>query len=285
MFRLDPHPPSQSPARLLRPWAVLERLRPAKLVAFHLRLREYERLSLGLNLLQHHFPAALVDYDDLSGKGWWECLAHLANLVEEAGWFEINWPVLNEAWSYWMNEPDEEQGDHLAVFLHYLPVVLYGFTDGESLFEFPPIELLHTLLARCEIQAVSSQLLVETELYDNLEQWDETDRDSAWKLLEQIEADPGRYAEPVRWLPELARWACHRTGNVMLDQHFDPYGDGPWLTWRESDLLQIKTAWRRARPVIDVFHRLMHWYETDTSNLMKLADFLMNGGNCNELDW
>ena len=71
----------------------------------------------------------------------------------------------------------------------------------------------------------------------------------------------------------------------MLDQVFDPYHDGPWFTWRESDLLQIKTAWRRARPVIDVFHRLMHWYETDTSNLMKLADFLMNGGNCNELDW
>ena len=153
MFRLDPHPPSQSPARLLRPWAVLERLRPAKLAAFHLRLREYERLSLGLNLIQHHFPPALVEYDDLSGKGWWEILAHLANLVEEAEWFEINWPVLNEAWSHWMNDPEEEQGDHLAVFLHYLPVVLYGFTDGESLFEFPPMELLHTLLVQDSYEA------------------------------------------------------------------------------------------------------------------------------------
>jgi hypothetical protein len=248
-------------------------------------LGEYERLRLGLNLIHHHFPAALADYADLSGKSWWETLAHLANLVEEAQWFEINWPVLNEAWSYWMSEPEEERGDHLAVFLHYLPVVLYGFTDTESLFEFPPMELLHALLARCEIHAVSAHLLVETALYDNLETWDERDRDSAWKVLEQIEVAPGRYPEPVRWLPELARWACHRTGNVMLDQHFDPCHDGPWFTWRENDLRQIKTAWRRAKPVIDVFQRLMRWYETDPGRLMKLADFIMNGGNCHELDW
>ena len=48
MFGIDTYSPSQSPARLLKPWAVLERLRPAKLAAFHLRLRDYERLSLGL---------------------------------------------------------------------------------------------------------------------------------------------------------------------------------------------------------------------------------------------
>ena len=60
MFGIDAHPPSQSPTRLLRPWAVLERLRPAKLVAFHLRLREYERLGLGLNLIQKHFPGTLA---------------------------------------------------------------------------------------------------------------------------------------------------------------------------------------------------------------------------------
>jgi hypothetical protein len=184
-----------------------------------------------------------------------------------------------------MNDPEEEQGDHLAVFLHYLPVTLYGFTDGETLFEFPPMELLHALLANCEIHAVSSQLLIESEIYDNLEQWDEQNRTSAWQRLEQIEADPGRYPEPVRWLPELARWACHRTGNFMLDQQFDPYHNGPWLTWRENDLLQVQTAWRRAKPVIEVFHRLMQWYEADSANLLKLADFLMQGGNCEQLDW
>ena len=90
MLTVNPHTPSQSPARLLIPWVLLERLRPVQLVAFQLRLREYERLSLGLRLIQQYFPAALVEYDDLSSQGWWELLAHLANLVEEAEWFEIN---------------------------------------------------------------------------------------------------------------------------------------------------------------------------------------------------
>ncbi len=292
MFTIDTCAAPQSspgllsqPHRCLKPWALLERLRPVTLAAFQIRLREYERLGLGLGLIQQHFPADLGDYDDLSSQGWWEVLAHLSNLVEQAEWFEINWPVLNEAWAYWMNDPEEEQGDHLAVFLHYLPVTLYGFTDTESLFEFLPMELLHTLLAECELHAVSSQLLIEIEIYDNLEHWTEQDRAAAWALLGRVEADPGRYPEPVRWLPELARWACHRTGNVILDQHFNPYQSGPWFTWRENDLLQIKTAWRRARPVINVFHRLMQWYEQDSTNLLKLANFIMQGGSCEQLDW
>jgi len=268
----------------LRPWALLERLRPVKLEALTHQLRGYERLNLALRLIQQHFPAALADYADLSSTGWWEVLAHLANLVEEQSWFEVNWPVLNEAWAYWMQDPDEEQGDHLAVFLHYIPVTLYGFTDDETLFEFPPMELLHTLLADCDIGAVSSQLLIDAEIYDNLDSWRQQDREAIWQLLHGIEADPGRYPEPVRWLPELARWACHRTGNVMLDRHVDPYQAGPWFSWHH-DLDEIRHAWRRAQPVIQVFQRLMNWYEHDSSNLAKLANFMMNGGNTDELDW
>jgi hypothetical protein len=237
MPQVDPHRSTLHPAGLLadptgllKPRAWLGRLRPVALTAFQHRLRQYERLDLGLRLIEQHFPAALADYADLADTGWWTVLAHLVNLVEEADWFQINWPVLNESWSYWMNDPEQERGEHLAVFLHYLPVTLYGFTDSESLFECPPMELLHALLADCEIHAVSAQLLLDTELYDQLDDWTAQDREATWRLLYQLEADPGRYPEPVRWLPELARWACHRTGNAMLDQHFDPYHDGPWFT-------------------------------------------------------
>ncbi|MBN1220819.1 MAG: hypothetical protein JXM69_17995 [Anaerolineae bacterium] len=292
MFTTDADTPSKDsaglltqPGQVIRPRAWLGRLRPVTLTGFQYRLGEYERLGRGLRLIEQYFPAALADDGDLSGKGWWEVLAHLANLVEEADWFTINWPVLNDAWSHWMENPDEERGDHLAVFLHYVPVTLYGFTDTESLFDCPPMELLHALLAECEIHAVSSQLLIDSELYDHLDEWTPQERESAWRLLQQIEADPGRYAEPVRWLPELARWAGHRTGNVMLDQHFDPYREGPWFTWREPDVEQLKTAWRRAKPVIEVLDRLLAWYEQDHGRLAQLADFLMNGGNCHDLAW
>ena len=285
MSATNAHPAAQSPARLLRPWTLLKRLRPVKVAAVHRRLREVERLSLGLGLLRRHFPAALAEYGDLKETGWWQVLAHLANLVEEAGWFEINWPVLNDAWALWMSDSEEEEGDHLAVYLHYVPVTLYGFSDRESLFEFPPMELLHALLAECEIQAVSSELLIQAELYDGLENWSRQDRAAAWQLLGEVESDPGRYPEPVRWLPELARWACHRTGNVMLDRHFDPYDQGPWFTWREPDLEQLRTAWRRAKPVITAFERLLAWYETDPGKLYHLASYLMKGASCEPLDW
>jgi hypothetical protein len=88
----------------------------------------------------------------------------------------------------------------------------------------------------------------------------------------------------VRWLPELARWACHRTGNFMLDRRFDPYDKGPWLTW-QGDLEEVKVAWRRARPIIEAFDRLMRWRLAGEANIAALAHFIMTGGSCDRLDW
>jgi len=284
------HSASQSPAGLLatknlKPWAILKRLRPVKLETLGRFVSNYHRLNLALKLIEKHFPEELKVYDDVSKASWWEVLAHLANLIERVEWFEVNWGALNEAWAWWM-ESDDEDGEHLAVFLEYIPVTLYGFTEGENIFEFPPMELLHALLAtQCEIKTVSAQLLIDAEIYDELDEvWGETERERAWALLREIEADPGRYPEPVRWLPELARWACHCTGNVILDRHFDPYQDGPWFTWA-ADLEEVKQAWRRAQPVIQAFHRVMQWSEADSTNIAELANFIMQGGNIDAFDW
>ena len=65
------------------------------------------------------------------------------------------------------------------------------------------------------------------------------DRAGVWERLRAIEADPGRYPEPVRWLPELARYACGRTGNPILDCELDPGGQGPWFSWA-ADLEQVR---------------------------------------------
>ena len=112
--------------------------------------------------------------------GWWEVLAHLANLIEAEDWFPINWPILNEAWAYWMSD-EEEGGDHLATFLDYVPIVLYGFDHSGELLEYPPMELLHALLSECEVEAISASLLINSEIYDNLELWGEADRQAAWE--------------------------------------------------------------------------------------------------------
>lgn len=274
---------ARPPLAQLRPWALLERLRPVKLDSLAAYLRNYERTIAGLRLIEKLFPEALAGYGNLTGTGWWEVLAHLANLVEEAGWFEIDWGALNEAWAYWMEDP-AEQGDHLATFLRYIPARQYGF-DQQSLLQFPPLELLHVLLDG-SAGAVSSELLVATELYDSLNDWTEADRQQVWDRLHRIEADPGAYPEPVRWLPELARWACRRTGNHLLDGSFDPYHDGPWLCWEsEAELEQVRSAWRRAGPVIEQFRRLMAWYEAEPGRITLLTNFLLEGKNYEELDW
>ncbi|MCQ3972392.1 MAG: hypothetical protein DPW09_02975 [Anaerolineae bacterium] len=273
----------QPPQAQLRPWAALPRLRPVKVETLTTQLGNYERTITGLRLVEQHFPEALADYGDLAQTGWWELLAHLNNLVEEAGWWEVNWTALNEAWAWWMEE-SKENGDRLAIFLTYIPVRHYGLNQ-DTVLKFPPMELLYVLLDG-SAGVASSDLLIAIELYDGIDQWDQADRDAAWARLHAIEADPGLYPEAVRWLPELARWACHRTGNPLLDRDFDPYHDGPWFRWAaEAEVEQTRSAWRRARPVIEQFRRLMEWYEADTSRLTVLANFLMEGMNHEQLDW
>jgi hypothetical protein len=258
---------------------LLRRLRPVQLAAVVRQGQQYRRTVLGLKLLHQYFPAELDSYQDLASVGWWEILAVLANLVGESGWFEVDWDSLNLAWAGWMEAADDE-GDYLALFLEYLPVRLYGFTP-EELAEFPVMELFRVLLDERVVEA-SPNLLIATELYDGLSDWQEADRAAVWERLRAIEADPGRYPEPVRWLPELARWACQRTNNFILDRTFD-LERGPWLSWQDPE--QVRTAWRRARPVIEQFRRLTQWVETDQSRLTLLAYALMEGNHYDELEW
>ncbi len=295
MFDFKTRPASQSTQgllgvaemQLLKPWALLERLRPLKLETVIRQLRDYDRTRQGLQLIEKHFPAALKVYPNLATVEWYAVLHHLATLAEEAEWFEVDWLLLNEAWSWWQaglyGLDDEDNGDRLATFLYHIPLKLYGFTGGESLFDSPPMELMHALLAECDFGAASSQMLIEAELYDSLDDWEQSDREAAWDRLYDIEADPGRYPEALRRLPELARWACHCTGNLILDQHFDPDGNGPWYTW-ENDLCTIRAAWQRARPLIKYFNRLMEWSE-DAANLSLLANFLIGDPDYEQLDW
>jgi hypothetical protein len=212
----------------------------------------------------------------------------LLNLAEEMAWFQVDWEDLNQAWACWM-EDSEEEGDHLAAFLKHLPVKLYGFT-AESVLRYPPLELIYVLLSG-KAEVISSDLLIGLEIYDDLEeQWGEAERQAAWARLHGIEEDPGWYPEPVRWLPELARWACRNTSNPILDLPPPAWNEGPQLqqqpihhfTW--DDLEQIQSAWRRARPIIFQLDKLKDWVQQDETRLVLLFNFFTEG-TYDQLDW
>ena len=180
---------------------------------------------------------------------------------------------------------DEDEADSpLANFLHYIPVQLYGFTAEDFYDSENRVYELFWVLLKSDVTPTGTEVLLEAELYDMLDEWTEQDRATIWQRLEGIEADPGQYPEPAQALPSVARWVCGRSGNFMLDQGFDPYSNGPWFTW-EEDLYQVREAWQRAKPVLDYGYRLEQWYQKDSSNLSKLAQFLMEGTNYDEFDW
>lgn len=289
----EPQSSSGQPS-LLRPWAFLRRLRPVKVSTLAGRLREWRRSIAGLELLWQHFPDTLRAYDALTEPKWWEILAHLLNQVEESDWFEVDWNLLNIAWAWWMEsdvDSETDGGNALAAFLLYLPVKLYGFSQSDLLHSTLPVELLHALLSP-QVQAVTSSLLLALEIYDQHfeEVWGAAERARAWEILGAVEQNPGRYPEPVRWLPELARWVGHTTHNPILDLaagtgHPDTADAWPpsRFTWA-NDLAEVQSAWRRARPVIYQLERLERWVEDDASRLNLLYTFFSEG-TYDQLDW
>lgn len=288
MFNPTRHAPSpRSAGLLIKPWAILYRTRPLKLERLKNHVQEVERLYLALKLLRTHFPHALVEQypGSLKGQFWYQVLAHFLNEVEQHDWFEIDWQPLNEAWQHWLEAGDEENGDHLAVYLHCIPLRMYGFSL-DNLHTAPAMELLRILLAReGQVEVVSAQLLIDAEIYDQLEtDWSERHRESIRHLLDQIEADPGAWPEPVRFLPELVRWACGQTNNILLDRQFRPYHNGPWLRW-DHHLTDLRGAYRRTKPLRNHLARLTAWVDEDAGRLARLAKFLMHGGSTDDLDW
>lgn len=276
MLTTNAHPPTESAPRFLKPGAGLARLRPLTVEWVSRRLQGSARLSTALQRLEQCFPGVAAQYADLKEVAWYEILAQLANLIEAENWFEINWPLLNEAWAAWLAD-DSENGDHLATFLDYVPVVLYGFDHRGELFDYPPLELLHALLAECELAVISPAMLIYSDLYEAIDSWSHNDRQAAWSRLGRIEADPGRYPEPVRALPQLARWVCHRSGNLILDTAFDAYDPlcFSWIPWDDqAQVTALRTAWPMAQRLIPKLNEIMEWYQDDPSTLVALADFL-----------
>lgn len=247
--------------------------------------RDAGRACKAIALLRQHFPDHLPRLNGpLRLEEWPVIMTVFLEAVETAGWFEVNWLVLSEAHQFMLSD-NSDHGDRLALFLTYIPVKMLGLRN-EQIFEMPPMELLRALL-HSEVEVVTTSLQIATELYDSLEEWraSEENRKEAWGRLRQIETNPLDYPEPLRFLPELARWACGNTGNPLLDQHFDPRRNGPWFRW-DTELAVVRSAWRRAAPVREAYLRLMNWYSHSGDNLVKLTNYITGATNdTDELNW
>ena len=115
--------------RPLKPQALLGRLRPLRLDRVARFLHEYDRYNIGHRLVESLFPGRMQNW---TGTTWWAVLHYLACLIEEFEWFAVNWEVLNDAYMLWMETYGEEDADEqLAVFLHYIPVRLFGFSADD----------------------------------------------------------------------------------------------------------------------------------------------------------
>ncbi len=272
-------------AKMLKPWALLHRLRPAKIAAVVNVLDDCSYLCRALNLAKLHFPLEYENYNDLLAGDWiyWpDVLMDLIYLAREGDYFEVDQLMVDGAWDTFLSEGDKSG---LVRFLNELPITLFGFS-GQNLFNYPPFELMRFLCGDENLGAISSNLL-NALMPDRLQEqvWDDDDRLSAHRrLVYIIKTGPDHYPEPVRWLPQLVRWACGRTNNPILDRTWHPAEWANEFTW--NNLPKIRTAWQQAKPVVAQGNRLMKWYEQDKlQNLAYLAYFLMEATHCDYLNW
>lgn len=264
----------------------LQSFQPLRLQTLEEIVTPWQRSCKAWGLIATHFPQVNFAQED-GNLPWWEVAAKLFNHVEKNGFFEVNWRVLNTAWNIWRavdettGRPVDPNGNYLAMFLDCMPITFYGMET--EIHQFPPLELLRTFLGR-EPKAVTAELLITTGLYDSykVEDWSEADRQRAWERVHRIERNPHKYPGPVRWIPNMARWACGDTGNVILDTTYKRFEDGPWYEWHT--LQAIKRAWQRAHPIVLQREPFLKW-ASEPGRLARLTRFLMQDTKGDHYEW
>jgi hypothetical protein len=170
--------------------------------------------------------------------------------------------------------------ESLARYLEYAPVRLFGIARQDVPVANCPVtlELLRAMLFEFDgPRHLSAELATQGDLFRRLTYWTERQRQAAWQQLARLEADPdpGRYPGFVRELPALARWACSRSGNLVLDQVIEPDLPTTWIAWEdEAKLAQLRQDWPRAKQLVAWGEQLEGWHSRDMTNLTRLADFL-----------
>lgn len=276
------------------------------------KLQDYHRKQLALQRIQQIFPERFqqlyagknrVQPFSLHEETWLDVLQEFLRCIDKADLLPINRDMIDDTYRLWLETLEPGDLDQLAQFLTFIPVQSYGFTREGNARRFPAMFLLHYLLANpyicgkldCQLSAwrpreLSSkipEIRFAEDVTDRLVTWTERDRQVSLLRLAHIQAEPGKWPEPIRQLPLLGCWAAHTTGNVLLDRELDWLeAHGRWpFTW--DDLDWVKKLAGQARPLVEIMeNRVSEWLAQDYHNrINSLARFIMNGTEGYELTW
>lgn len=259
MFEFKASFNTQSADRILKPAAVLRRLRPVTLVKAASILSEHCYLGKALALHREHGPMMLnaYDYPRKALPHWTEIFNDFLRNVEAWGWFGIDWDLLDADYNGWM-EMGEEGADQFAQYLDYIPIQLFGFSDYDESWpeEYPQVAMLRALLDPGWDQR-GEMLVSLCDQYEIDTDWVAY----SWGLQERLEGGEfDELDEPLCWLPEIARIACGRTGNVILD--CANYIEEEPLGWRwDRDLEKARRCWAEAKPSIEHWRKFLNWFD------------------------
>lgn len=274
---------SLHPQRFLRLDEMLKMLRPIRLDAFCDVLTVEPRRLKALRLVYDFFPAEIPNV--LHYSNWWDVTSYFLRQVN-ATWFEIDWSSIDgifqwsheEQWSllYDLQDPLNDESEiegamdsskWLAKTLDVVPVNCLGFWDdfgggGSDIDEYPPLELLRYLLlpASPYPTKIWDEFFAKYDIHDF--EWTGEDRAVAWEWLQGAGWSALYPAEPLCWLPELACYACARTGNFILDRasHFLLWELEDWYRWDNLD--QVIADWEAAQVILHKAKTLTEWAES-----------------------
>jgi hypothetical protein len=250
---------------LIKPARQLHRLRPVRLGVIANGLRNYERQARLLQLIGTHFPEELQYHR--AGEDWYGTLSDFLRCVSAADWFEVDWAHLDYLNETVMNdEYDRDNPDlgpnglgEMADYITFIPVRFYNFTEEQW-----ANDVAENFQSLCLIRGLTnsdymdiSSLLIEYEIYDNFDQVD------VWANIDAI--TPQTHPEPLCWLPDVARFCCRKTGNMLLDTALaGPFDDseyehdGKEFLW-STDIETVKLLYQEAAPVWERVEKFLKW--------------------------
>lgn len=262
--------------RVLKCQVPLIRHGAARLGAVRLRLEQHCLRGRAASLLATHFPQ-----HEIKSAWWVDLFWEICHQVEAAGWFAIDWPVLDYLWE-WANV-EEADGDYymvgglqaMAEFLTCIPVRHYGQTE-EDWFnsvpdQYPILAILRALGVADYGFAGVMDWLIEYEIYDNL--------DVVLGDLHQ-RADIKALREPLCWLPEVFDYCRQATGNPLLDDCLDMLEwDFGGYVWSEPG--DIEAAKRDSQAAQPVWQRIEAFVDYVTKNDAedKIIELLLGANN------
>ncbi len=256
--------------RLLMPDLALARLARANgLVVEQNYYPRWRRLRQAEDLIERYFPGKPV-----VGKthmcfcpDWLGVLSTFLDYVEQAGWFGVDWPTLDYLLLWAQDdyqETDEELNDlnweapGFAISADYLTGIpvkcfglggIYGCFDESPLMQYPPLQMLWALLG-CPVGLVQ-HYLPNFPVFHNLI-WTQAIQTAAQRRLARL--DITTLPKPLCWLLEMSKYACAKTGNVIMDTTIDATNDLWPMQWRwDTDLDFIKEQWAEAEAIRERF--------------------------------